>query len=111
LATADPYHASVPGPTWPNRLFLYTATSFGETYNLVFPDLSAYPYPAVPASILDELEASQTKWMIYADGGLSSLPIIYGSSNTTQRWGRSVTGSVADFMTAAQGGTLPAVSF
>jgi phospholipase C len=112
FAIADHYHASVPGPTWPNRLFLYAATSFGETYNLLLPDLSGYPYPGTPASVLDELEASQTKWMIYADGILSSLPIIYGFGfDGTARWGRSVTGGIADFMSAAQGGTLPPVSF
>ncbi len=31
FAIADHYLCSVPGPTWPNRRFLYAATSFGST--------------------------------------------------------------------------------
>jgi phospholipase C len=50
--------------------------------------------------------------MIYADGGLSSLAIIHGLGfDGSQRWGRSVTGTIADFMSAAQGGSLQPVSF
>jgi phospholipase C len=112
FAIADHYHASVPGPTWPNRLFLYSGTSFGETYNLTFPDLSAHPYPGnSPASIVDELEAAKVGWMMYTDtaGGFSSLNIVYQAPGN--RWGRNVTGTIADFKAAASAGKLPSVSF
>ena len=32
----DRFFASVPGPTWPNRMFALTGTSAGELYYLVF---------------------------------------------------------------------------
>ena len=67
FALADHYHCSVPGPTWPNRMYLYAATSFGETTN-VFPDLTAYPFPSNDATILDELEKRHVTWLRYSDG-------------------------------------------
>src|ERR1700750_1875011 len=54
FAIADHYHCSLLGPTWPNRMFLYSGTSFGNADNF-FPDISAYPFPANDAVILDEL--------------------------------------------------------
>jgi phospholipase C len=112
FAIADHYHASVPGPTFPNRMFLYAATSFGWTYNDLSkrPDLHAYPFPGQDATVLDELEKRHTTWMYYGDGGLTSVSILYGGAVNT-RWGRKVTGSFAEFQQAAQKGTLPQVSF
>jgi phospholipase C len=117
FAIADHYFCSVPGPTWPNRKFLFAATSFGATVTpggsvpITFPDLSAYPFPGNnPATVLDELESSHTSWMYYSDSSLSSLLIVYAGQTNT-RWKRSVIGTFADFQKAAQAGTLPAVSF
>jgi len=112
FAIADHYYCSVPGPTWPNRRFLYAATSFGGTATpSPFPDLSAYPFPGKnPATIADELETTHTTWMYYGDGGLSSLLITYAGGVAT-RWNRTVTGTFADFQQAAQAGMLPQVSF
>ena len=111
FAIADHYHASVPGPTWPNRLFLYSATSFGETHNLVYPSQTAAAFPANVVSIVDQLEAQHTTWMMYTDasGGFSSLGIVYQMPGS--RWPRNVTGTIADFQAAAAAGTLPQVSF
>jgi phospholipase C len=112
FAIADHYHCSVPGPTWPNRRFLFAATSFGGTVtNLpaVLEKESDYPYPAKPASVLDELEKSGTKWMYYSDGILPSIALIY--SDYATRWHRNPVGTMADFTAAAAAGKLPAVSF
>src|SRR5204862_909400 len=35
FSVADRYFASVPGPTFPNRFYLLTGTSFGNTSNVV----------------------------------------------------------------------------
>ena len=35
FALCDAWHASVPGPTWPNRLFVHAATSDGEANNQI----------------------------------------------------------------------------
>jgi phospholipase C len=111
FAIADHYHCAVPGPTWPNRLFLYAATSFGNTQTGVFPtiDAGAYPYPGNPESILDELEASKVSWMYYSDTPLP-VPILLYTTYAT-RWNRTVAGKFADFQAAAKAGTLPQVSF
>ena len=112
FAIADHYHCGVPGPTWPNRLYLYAATSFGLTANVVLPDLSAYPFPGNnPASVLEELETNHVSWMMYSDSSLTSLNILYGAMDLKARFGRTVTGKIQDFTTAAQSGQLPAVSF
>jgi phospholipase C len=108
FAIADHYHSAVPGPTWPNRMYLYAATSFGETTSTE-PDLSAYPYPAKSATVLDELEKNGTSWMLYSDGPPGAT-IVYGASLLT-RWGRTVAAPFAQFQSQAAAGTLPQVSF
>ena len=81
FAIADHYHASVPGPTWPNRMFFYAGTSFGGTQTGgAFPlaDQSKYPYPDNPLSVLDELEAASISWMYYSDSPLATPVLLYG---------------------------------
>jgi phospholipase C len=108
FAIADHYHCSVPGPTWPNRMYLYGATSFGETTN-VFPDISAYPYPDNDATVLDELEKRHATWYAYSDGP-PGAGTVYGTAGAN-RWGRTVVRGFAAFQQDAQAGTLPQVSF
>ena len=113
FAIADHYFCSVPGPTWPNRRFLYAGTSFGGTATpSAFPDLTPYPFPGTnPATVLDELETKKVPWMYYSDGlALGSVFITYGGA-AASRWHRTVLDSFAAFKTAAAKGKLPAVSF
>jgi phospholipase C len=107
---ADHYFAAVPGPTWPNRMFLYAATSFGQTTNFS-PDLSAYPYPQYPVSILDELEQKGISWMLYTDGIPGAFVLQGESVYSMQRWKRPVVASIAQFQADAAAGTLPEVAF
>jgi phospholipase C len=108
FAIADHYHCSVPGPTWPNRMYLYAATSFGETTN-VFPDISAYTWPTNDASVLDELEKRHATWLLYTDGA-PGAGTIYGTTAAT-RWGRHIVAPFAQFQQDAKSGSLPQVSF
>jgi phospholipase C len=110
-AIADHYFCSVPGPTWPNRMYLYAATSFGGTRTGVFPpiDHAMYPYPGNPETILDELEAGQISWTYYSDGPLPTLLLL--NTDYSTRWNRTVSAKFAAFQTAAQAGMLPQVSF
>jgi phospholipase C len=108
FAIADHYHASVPGPTWPNRMYLFASTSFGETTN-TFPDLTAFPWPTNDASILDELEKRHATWHLYSDG-VPGAAVVYALSVAT-RWGHPVLSSFSQFQQDAQDGTLPEVSF
>jgi phospholipase C len=110
FAIADHYHASVLGPTYPNRMFLYTGTSFGLTYN-GYPDLSAYnPYPdsGKDVSIIDELERRHVSWMLYADGP-PGLGVVY-TATAVNRWSHIPNSGIADFKAAAAAGTLPQLS-
>lgn len=82
FAIADHYHCSVPGPTWPNRLYLYAATSFSGTQTggpFPLAEQTMYPYPGNPLSVLDELEAKKVSWMYYSDGPLATPLLLYGS--------------------------------
>ena len=108
FAVADHYHCSMPGPTYPNRMYLYAATSFGETTN-AFPDISAYPYPTSDATILDELEKRHISWLAYTDGP-PGAGTVYGTTGGT-RWGRTVVGSFKQFQQDAMSGNLPQVAF
>jgi len=51
------WYASVPGPTWPNRLFAHAATSAGTVTN----DLDLYFIP----TIFDRLNTAGYEWRIY----------------------------------------------
>jgi phospholipase C len=108
FAVADHYHCAVPGPTWPNRMFLFAATSYGET-DSVWPDLTSYVFPIHDASILDELEKKHVTWGLYADGEPGAA-ILYGIQ-TSIRWGRPVVQNIAQFTTDAAAGNLPQVTF
>jgi phospholipase C len=108
FSIADHYHSSILGPTWPNRMYLLSATSFGQAAN-TFPDISAYTYPDNPASILDELEKAKVTWNLYTDG-LPGAGVVY-SSAFVKRWDRNVKQGFSNFLSDAAAGTLPSVSF
>ena len=105
----DHYHCSLLGPTWPNRMFLMAASSFGSTDN-TFPDLSAYPFPGKDALILDELEKRHVDWMLYTSGGPPGVSTLVGPTLGV-RWNRPVTATLEQFYADAAAGKLPPVSF
>ena len=110
FAIADHYHCSLLGPTWPNRMYLTAATSFGMTTN-GFPDLTPYmPFPdAKDATVLDELERRHVSWSVYADGP-PGLGVVYGAAGA-KRWGRTPNVSIATLFQDAAAGALPQVVF
>ena len=57
FVVCDHWFASVPGPTWPNRLFVHAATSDGHVDNTFRP----YDVP----TIYDRLDAAKVDWAIY----------------------------------------------
>ena len=64
----DHYFCSLLGPTWPNRMYLFAATSFGQTTN-TFADIGAHPFPQSDAVVLDELDKRHVDWKLYTAGG------------------------------------------
>ncbi len=109
FAIADHYHASLLGPTWPNRMFVYAATSFGQTTN-TFPDIKAYPYPQNDATILDELEKRHVDWELYTDGA-PSAGVVYAAAGASRWDGRRISANMTTFLSQASTDTLPAVAF
>ncbi len=68
--TCDRWFASVMGPTWPNRFYLHTAQSGGQTSN----DFPTDPWP----TIYDSLDAAGIDWMYY----YSDLPFLLTLGNS-----------------------------
>ena len=63
FAIGDRYFSSVPGPTFPNRMFFLSASSFGHAKNT--------PPPArdEERTLLHQLENKGISWIVYSDGG------------------------------------------
>jgi phospholipase C len=64
----DRWFSSMPGPTWPNRLFLYSGTSLG------FTDMNALHYWDQP-TLFDLLSNNGVPWKLYY-GDVSSTYIL-----------------------------------
>lgn len=98
FAIGDRYFASMPGPTWPNRMFLYAGTSFGLTSN-VFPDDAP--------TLFDQLELRGVSWKIYATGtpgfGVFITKLLAYKDEHLR--------SIDDYFADAAAGTLPQVAF
>jgi phospholipase C len=104
FAIGDHYFASVPGPTWPNREYLYAATSWGETTTGTFPK------PTSP-TVLDSLNAKGVSWEAYAASDGFATALLFIHSPTFGSYTSHVASSFDQFTSAAQAGTLPSVSF
>ncbi len=104
FSIADHYHAALQGPTWPNRMFMYGATSRGKTGNeFVTGDKNL---------IFDELTLRQIPWTIYFAGapGIGVFPDRFIDYDTAQ----TIVPEMApldQFFTDAAAGTLPEVVF
>jgi len=105
----DHYFASVAGPTWPNRMYLYAGTSFGLAENF-FPKIDAFPFPQSDAVVLDELDKRHVDWKLYTSGGPSGATSVLGIQ-LPLRYGRDVTFTIEDFYRDAAEGKLPPVVF
>lgn len=105
----DHYFCSLLGPTWPNRMYLWSATSFGNTDN-VFANVDAYPFPQNDAVILDELDKRHVDWKLYTSGGPSGVTTVLGIQLPV-RYGRDVLFTMDDFFRDAADGKLPPVVY
>ena len=62
FAMSDRHFCSLPGPTFPNRYFLYCGTAFGKTDN----EVPLFGW--TQRTILQEMSDRGLTWRIYADG-------------------------------------------
>jgi len=97
-AIADHYHASLLGPTFPNRMYLYAASSFGYTYNSIAD---------APNTLVDYLEERQVDWKIYATG----TPGMGIFLKTHLKYAPDHLKSIDDYFADAAAGTLPQFAF
>ena len=105
----DKYFSSVLGPTWPNRMYLFAATSFGQSAD-TFANVDAYPFPQTDAVVLDELEKRHVDWKLYTAGGPPGVATVLGIT-LPLRYGRNVLSTMDDFFHDAAAGQLPPVVF
>ncbi|MEZ4293939.1 MAG: alkaline phosphatase family protein [Polyangiaceae bacterium] len=98
FSIADHYHASVLGPTFPNRMYLYAASSLGNTYNTI---------AEADATLVDYLEERQIDWKIYATGTPGFAIFI----STHLKYAEEHLRSIDDYFADAAAGTLPQFAF
>lgn len=101
FAISDRYFSSLPGPTWPNRMYLYAGSSFGVVHNdVVSPD----------KTIFDYLELRQVSWKVYysTTPGFAIFIDKYLALKG-QLEGRFV--PISEYFADAAAGKLPAVAF
>jgi phospholipase C len=100
FAIGDRYFASVPGPTYPNREYLFAGTSFGHIQN----DLPSNGLPG--RSVFNELDAAHVSWKIYFQDIPSGFLFEYVRTHAA---GHVV--PISQYYVDAAAGNLPQVSF
>jgi len=85
FAVCDHWFSSIPGPTWPNRLFLHGASSAGWADSPTTDQLqdwirktTQFVFPS-GASIFDRLREAGLAWRVYADEdgpALGGVPLV-----------------------------------
>ncbi len=102
FAVCDHWHASVPGPTWPNRLFLHAASSAGHIDN----NLHEADYNI--DTIYDRLDDANKSWRIYFHDMPQSIALTHLQKDFIIKRKFKL---FDDFLEAARVGLLPAYSF
>ncbi|MEO8458272.1 MAG: alkaline phosphatase family protein [Chloroflexota bacterium] len=102
FAIGDRYFASVPGPTQPNRFYLYSGTSFGRTVNGLPPSGDEFSQ----RTIFNELDESGVSWKIYSSQFAYSSFFAYVRTNSAAH-----VSTLADYYADAAAGKLPNVAF
>jgi phospholipase C len=109
FALDDNYHASVLGPTFPNRSYLMAATSFGHlTTSDTFPPPGGYK--PITGTIFDLLESHNVTWADYFQdapqaGSFRTFSLVPSGPRDPHLL------PLLTFFAQAETGTLPQVSF
>ncbi|MBL8685153.1 MAG: alkaline phosphatase family protein [Myxococcales bacterium] len=105
FAIGDRYFCSLLGPTFPNRLYLMAATSFGLGANTLVEESQREP----ATHIFNRLDNAQVEWRDYAGGfRMLSMFSYYGISRAATR---TRLRSLEQLMSDLSAGTLPPVAF
>jgi phospholipase C len=82
FAVCDNWHASLPGPTWPNRMFVHAASSGGLDHSPATAEIaewetvSGFPFPN--GSVFDRLSAMQIRRRLYGGDDFPMLAALKG---------------------------------
>ncbi len=97
FSIGDRYFSSMPGPTFPNRMFLYAASSFGHVRNNIPDDAD---------TIVDFLEKREVDWKVYTSS-TAGIALFISKLDLL----RDHIGSIEDLHRDAAEGTLPQFAF
>jgi phospholipase C len=101
FALSDRHFADFLGPTWPNRLYMLSGTSFGHVDN------THPPVRDFETSLFHQLDAKGFSWRIYADNPVfeeGMYPALHKSHRDRFK-------SIANFEADTRAGTLPAFAW
>jgi phospholipase C len=102
FVVCDQWFSSVPGPTWPNRLFAHAATSFGRATN----KLTFYKN----RTIFKQLDQAKVDWAVYYHDIPQSACFI-GLARARDSRRRKCMRPMKHFYEDAAGNTLPSYVF
>jgi phospholipase C len=107
-AVCDRWHASLPTDTWPNRLYALSGTSRGVDTTPSGPGVPLHPPGYTFTTIFEFLQANGVDWRIF----FSDLPFPLVFKTIAQKAEYTARmSSLSGFVSAAQTGDLPAVSW
>ena len=107
FAMSDHHFSSVMGPTQPNRLYYWAATSWGAISNGIAPERD--PAGKATQSIFTRLNAAKVSWNSYVTD-VASPAVFYGLLSTNLPNFVKVDDPDAGFFASAAAGTLASVS-
>lgn len=99
----DGYHASVPGPTFPNRLFAMSSTSNGFTENDIGQTVGGWPQ----RSIFSQANEAKASWKVY----FSDVPSTFLLTDARNSSDLSKYSGLEGFYQDAKAGQLPTLSW
>jgi len=98
FAISDSYFCSVMGPTWPNRMYYFAATSFGNTTNV--------PVGGEVDTIFDRLNDAKVSWKEYRTNLATSAMFVDDLLANTDK-----IADISQFAQDLENGTLPQVAW
>jgi phospholipase C len=84
FAVCDNWHASMPGPTWPNRMFAHAASSGGLDHSPTIEEIVDWEtiggFQFRGGDIFDELKKNGISWRLYAGDDFPMVAALKGIS-------------------------------
>jgi len=101
FVVCDHWHASMPGPTWPNRFFVHAASSGGLDHSPTVGEISTWDmidgFKFANGTIFDRLRTLDPRngWGIYAGGDFPNVAALKGINNFEINYFENFAGDVA----------------